>query len=589
MLSLPIPSFIAGVMLCHFRWHSLLHSERGFLSPRKIVSAVMPLSTQTTKSNVGSPTSMNCDSQPMRNTSPPRKKVYGLSHIIQYLDQIEDILQSSSPSPAIRYNHCYPNQNNQTFFKSIGSALAKPMLRTLIYGDIYDNVEGSENVSKKIHFDKRIRESRVWLEGQKMYSFTMSSLRPAAEALDADVRDKMVPGLLDQIRWIEGATETNNRTCEENMPSMTWKTGTGVLFNRLATGRHYKGKLESLICDLFPELLDKYHEASQIASEREVLEFVVNADLIKNEQKSDEGWTEKRISAIFKCLDKFYPVDADQLPSPSEKQDYSGDGVQSGKRCEESCSTFLHNEYIVFGRNAGEHLNTRQRHKILQNIYVNARRNGDQPGQKYVPPKTFKRGSQKMDGSGIIWTDSLGSDGTARHRLCSEFDAIVVSCKVSDAANGQCNESNSTFIESIWEAKKTISPSTLHDILEKKLGAIEALVDDQGAELVYMDGETTETIPFSSEGVRFTFGVYGSELQRPENAADSIRSIAGSNVVTSNIHEVIRALERDDVMVEVELSSAMSIVTRLKSVVEEIQAQNQIEVKIFLEEGVDFL
>jgi len=538
-------------------------------------------STQSADSNVGSPTSMNCSNSrhSLLSTSCQRQGIYGLSHIMQYLTRIEDILQSTSatPSPAIRYHHCY--QNNQTFFKSIGSTLAKPMLRTLIYGDINDNIDRNGK-SKKVHFDQRIREARVGLEGQKMYSFVMNSLRPAAEALDSTVRDEMVPEILSQIQWIESTIETSSM-----MP-----TGTRTLYNRLASGRRYQGKLESMICDLFPQLLEEYRDASRKASDREVLEFVVSNDL--NKLNGGDGMTEKRIRAISKCLDIFYPAEDEQSLSNPKKQDNSVEGIESGKRCEESCLTFLHNEYTSSGQKSNEHLRMRQQHKILQNVYVNVRRNGHKPGQKYVPPKTFRKGStpkQKLDGSGIIWTDALENDGVARHRLCSEFDAVVISsCNVSDGENEQCKDRTGTFVDSIFEAKKTISPSTLHDIFEKKLGAIEALVEDKGAQLVYKDGDNTETIPFS-DGRTFTFGIYGSELLEPENAADSIRSIAGSNVVSSDINEVIRALERDNVMVEVELSSALSIVQRLKSVVEKIQNQNQIEVAIILEEGFSFL
>lgn len=567
------PSMLPFVtLLCHFRRHRFPYSERTI--------ALMPSSATSTQAfiagdsrNAG-PVSMSCDCPPLMNASRPRKKAYGLSHIIQYLTEVEVILQSStSSSPAIRYQHCYQN-NNQTFFKSIGSTLAKPMLRTLIYGDVHDKASGNENgKNKKNHFDQRIREARVLLDGQNMYSFVLGPLRQAAETLDADVRYEMIPGLLDQIKWIA----TNHLS--------TRSTGTNAFFNRLASGRRYQGNLESLIIDLFPDLLGKYHEASRNVGEREVLEYVIKNDLISREKAQHK----RASSAISRCLDKFYPIGA-HSPSRVEEKEYSRNGLKSGKRCEESCSSFLHNEYTAFRRHSGERYLNTERRSILQNIYINVRQNGDQPGRKYVPPKTFRKGAgpkQKLDGSGIIWTDRWDK---ARHRMCSEFDAIVLSRGTHDVnmavPNGQYNN---TSIEAIVEAKKTISPSTLYDILKKKLGAVEALLDDQSAELMYKDGETTEAIPFLTEGVRLSFVVYGSELQKPENAADSIRAIAASTVVTSDVDEVIRALERDDVMVEVKSSSALHIVQRLKSVVEGIQARNQIDVTMFIEDSVDFL
>jgi hypothetical protein len=157
-------------------------------------------------------------------------------------------------------------------------------------------------------------------------------------------------------------------------------------------------------------------------------------------------------------------------------------------------------------------------------------------------------------------------------------------------------DTNRAAIESIFEAKRTISPSTLHDILMKKLGAIEALLEDASAELAYKDGEVTGTAPISSDTTpSLTFGIYGVELLPPGNAADSIRSIAGSNIVSSNIHEVISALERGSynedsaVMVEVEVASTLEIVQNLKAIIEEKIQENRVDIVFVLEEEAHFL
>ena len=70
--------------------------------------------------------------------------------------------------------------------------------------------------------------------------------------------------------------------------------------------------------------------------------------------------------------------------------------------------------------------------------------------------------------------------------------------------------------------------------------------------------------------------------------------IAGSYVVSSNIKEIIRALDRsdvkdDNVMVEVELKSALSIVTSLRSLVEEISHTSKVEVVLILDKTANFL
>jgi len=527
----------------------------------------------------GSPTSLKCGSRSVLDESSPQKNDrLSLSHIIQYLDKVENILISTSErSPAMKYQHCYPGDDGNSFYKSAGFVFAKPMLRTLICGDVNVNINDSsvderyDAQSKKIVFDQRTREARARIEGQKMYSFAVHSLRPAAQSLDAGVRNEMVPELLERIDALESRAENRSQS------PINWTSGTKALFTRLASGRRYKGKLERLVSDLFPDLLDEFHDAFRVATEREVFEFLINKDLV-NDQKvqceDDEGLANKRIDAAFKCLSRFYPLDTEHSHPGYDRQKGSEDGRISGKECEESCMDFLHK---------GDH------YKVLRNVYVNARRNSRE-SKKYIPPKIERKMSanKKVDTSGIIWTACL--NGSARHKLCSEFDAVVLSSETyADATNAHLGVS----VSSIWEAKKTMSPSSLHDILSKKLVAIEALLDDAGSELVYGNDGSTETIPFSTEGMRLTFGIFCSELQRPAHAADSIRSIACSNVVNYNMMEVIRSLDDSDdtgdVMVKVDLSSALKIVHGLRSLIEEIQDRNRTDVTFFVDENVDFL
>ena len=444
----------------------------------------------------------------------------------------------------------------------------------LIYGDINVNKENTETAkTKKIHFDRRIREARVRIEGERMCNFCLNSLKPAALQLDVDLRDTMAPNLLRQMDMLESQM---NR--DKSSPIIL-TTGSSTIFSRLASGRHYQGKLDRMISDLFPHLSEAYNQASQKATEREMMEYVIQHDLVLNQQtndndieldegeeawiKKEQEWREKRIKAANKCLDRFYSLDAEQTTSSEKQANLTEEGLQSGKRCEDSCIA-----YLTYERDDLD-----EQCIVLQNVYVNNRRGKE---TKYVPPKILKT-PKDLNGTGIIWADNL--DGGGRHRLCSEFDAIVVS-----------NEE----IESIWEAKKTISPSTIHDILSKKLGAVHTLLDDSSAELVYGDGEITRTIPFTSsvDSTRFTFGMFGTELQRPEHSADSIRSIAGSYVVSSDVGEIIRALDNmsDDgmVMVEVELTSALSIVESLRSLVKEVR-QSGVDVILIIDKPIDFL
>ena len=537
----------------------------------------------------------------------PKKNVYTLSDILHYLNLVQEILESSDkPSPAIKYDHCYQKgNNNTTFFKLVGNVLAKPMLRTLIYNDQTLWYTRTTVRSKKIHFDQRIREEKASLGFDRLYSFVINTLRPAAILLDEDLRSTFIPDLLQQIEMIEQKVQKEDSA--QNL--MRWNG----LFCRLASGRYYQGKLEAMILDLFPQHIDEFHVATRKITEREVLERVIQHDLVDAlansvDQMSDEDkiWMQRRISAARKCLDTFYTATDDESQN-LVKQDHL-DGIKSGKRCEKSCLEFLQDVYQ--GNN--DDSNWTNMHVILTNVYVNNRRKPhSEPGQKYIPPKMHRRGaSHKQKELGVIWTDYSSGNGnmSSRHRECSEFDAVILnfqgvsfdknelSDQVSMDAMMDDAVSKCAAIESIFEAKRTISPSTLHDILTKKLKTIEALLEDTSAELAYRDIKgMVGSAPISSNSLSITFGIYGVELLPPGNAADSIRSIAGSNTVSSNIHEVICALERgsynedSSIMVEVEIDATIEIVKNLKAIIKEKIQSNMVDIIFILEEEACFL
>ena len=154
----------------------------------------------------------------------------------------------------------------------------------LIYGDV-GNEETSENAkTKKIHFDRRIRDARVRIEGQRMCAFVLNSLKPAAFENPESL--KLVPDLIQQIDNLEV------RMNRDKSSPIILTTGSSAAFSRLATGRHYKGKLQDMISDLFPDLLEEYHQATQKATERETLEFVIQHDLVNRleyDREEDDG------------------------------------------------------------------------------------------------------------------------------------------------------------------------------------------------------------------------------------------------------------------------------------------------------------
>ena len=138
----PKPFFVAGATLCHIRRCRFCsdHNRRIFRSRLSTQPMASLMSKQHHRPSVH-PEDPSVHPLIIHDTqdSPPnhlhpqahRKEAYGLSDIIKYLDRIEDILRSpTSESPALKYQHCYANNNDGTFFKVVGSVLSKPMLRS---------------------------------------------------------------------------------------------------------------------------------------------------------------------------------------------------------------------------------------------------------------------------------------------------------------------------------------------------------------------------------------------------------------------------------------------------------------------------
>ena len=138
----PKQFFVAGATLCHIRRCRFCsdHNRRIFRSRLSTHTMASLMSKQHNIPSVHPEDPSvhplldytQLDSQP-NHLCPQahRKEAYGLSDIIKYLDRIEDILMSpTSESPALKYQHCYANNSDGTFFKVVGSVLSKPMLRS---------------------------------------------------------------------------------------------------------------------------------------------------------------------------------------------------------------------------------------------------------------------------------------------------------------------------------------------------------------------------------------------------------------------------------------------------------------------------
>ena len=504
---------------------------------------------------------------------------FTLFDILDYLDEVESHLRRPSV-PASECHYSYQSDNDDTFYKYVGATLSKPILRTLIYGGMLsDDDEGEGNRidwdsdalrtkqrTEKVKFDERIRGERVLLQFERMSSFVLNQLKPALLRMDQDTRDIFVPELLGNIKQIEEMKESVEKGDKIESKSL-------IVFPRLASGRYYKGQLDKMILDLFPQLYESYLMVSQQITDREVFERLIHLELTidhVSKTKTDEEFHSRRVKAAFECLNMFYPASGEVSYNMSERGKKEGSAESShlsGKDTEDACSNYIENMIGPSPDNI-----------VLKNVFINARRSSD---ERYKPPRN------RRNKSTVIWTDEGGSD---RYRVCSEFDILLLKQSAQDVHH----------IKSIWEAKRTISPSTLYDVLSKKLGAVELLLDDTSAELIYEDGGATRALPFSDSAIQqkdssFTFGIYGMELLHPTNAADSIRSVAGANVVSSNLKEVILAIERcvennnSLLLVEVDTQRTLNIVDKLRTLIKaKLASEKQIQILLYIERGVEF-
>ena len=100
-----------------------------------------------------------------------------------------------------------------------------------------------------------------------------------------------------------------------------------------------------------------------------------------------------------------------------------------------------------------------------------------------------------------MWTSSQ------RDRVCSEFDAVVL------------HDSEQPSITEIWEAKYSMSPSSIHDALTKKIPAIKTLLQDPELSVSF-DG-CQQMLGKQSNCI--VLGLFGMELLPPENALGQLQ------------------------------------------------------------------
>ena len=130
--------------------------------------------------------------------------------------------------------------------------------------------------------------------------------------------------------------------------------------------------------------------------------------------------------------------------------------------------------------------------------------------------------SKWKPGHAVIETTSNQSGTT------SEFDAMVIEQIGSDTVR----------ILELWEAKATIHPATLSDVIFKKVKSFESILLDEDAVLI-LDGVKYSIDKSSS----YEIGIFGSEYLLPKSAARRIQVVAFQKQLRREAYMVVNVLD----------------------------------------------
>lgn len=235
------------------------------------------------------------------------------------------------------------------------------------------------------------------------------------------------------------------------------------LLSFLAGGRTYQGKLDLLLKDVCPDLLIDYESIVKEVPDKELLKIYVEGKGAADSQLND---------SLIKCVETEFPRAA---PQPRDG------GKRRGKRGECDLKEYLDD---IHGGSSVQ---------ILAPVWV--RNKSRKP--------ISKRCSNVIEVSPEV--DLNG--------MTTEFDAISVQL-----------QGHSLQIAQVWEAKATLDPTTLYEILTKNYGTI-ASIFRHPSQLVFNDkcyaianqkmpklGIFTTCLPESSDAARRAINICGERM-----------------------------------------------------------------------------
>ena len=273
-----------------------------------------------------------------------------------------------------------------------------------------------------------------------------------------------------------------------------------LVFHRLASNRYYKGNLMDLVLDLVPELEKECIDAMKELTEDEILINIIHHIAT---DKSDFDKKEIRIKAAINCVEC--------LVKPKMDKDSSSKSQIFGKKCENDCIEWL------------KHQKRERNQSILSNVLVND-----------IKSRSKLMNKMKNTSKNIVWTQAVGVGMT------SEFDAIIIKHVTNVKKKDNVDDTISTFITEIWEAKNSCNPNTILDILNKKVTTFCLLRKDPTL-LISSGSDFFEVAQTNHQ--KIVFGMFCSEISSPSDAVGKMKAAVISNVLSTNFELAINAVE----------------------------------------------
>ena len=291
----------------------------------------------------------------------------------------------------------------------------------------------------------------------------------------------------------------------------SFQENTSKFFSFLARGRTYKGKFEELLKAQALHLLPVYEDIVQEISRRDLMKAYVN-DVAETDMKE----------TLLQCIEMSFPQ-APRQPADGGKFD--------GLKGEMDMSQFLNDRWA---NNPA---------MIRSSVLL-------KPNRK----------NRKAADSIIVSAHAL------RERWTSEFDSMIVKIDEDDAS--------SINIVELWEAKASLHPASICDVLFKKAKSLQMILDDSDAQFHFHEQQYSikDTFP--------TVGIFGTRLLSPRSSARRAQMLACEEILGSSVDAVLEAMATGKVTpvdAESRLTHILDEVIRIKPVLVTPSYNNEIE------------